>query len=74
MRAFEVEPEQSVRDEIETQKVNVDELVDEAVRYLNDPDVDDVALARMFIERGHSEDLSYWMVREAEVRHAPPSR
>jgi hypothetical protein len=74
MRRYEVDPGEKVRHEIEQRRVPVDELVGEATRYLESPDVDDVALARMFIERGHSEELSYWLVREAEVRHAPEAR
>ncbi len=71
MKSYEVEPDPEVRDEVERDDVNVDRLTHEAERYLEDPDVDDVALARMFIEQGHSEALSYWLVRLANVRHAP---
>jgi hypothetical protein len=74
MRTYEIELEPQVESEIETHHVPVDRLVAEAVQYLEDPEVDDVALARMFIERGYSEELSYWLVRVAEVRHAPPAR
>lgn len=74
MKSYEVEPEPEVRDEIERGGVHVDRLVAEAESYLEDPDVDDTALARMFIEQGHSEALSYWLVRLANVRHAPPDR
>lgn len=71
MKSYEVEPEPEVRDEIERDDVNVDHLVRDAEKYMEDPDVDDVALARMFIEQGRSEALSYWLVRLANVRHAP---
>lgn len=71
MKQYEVEAEPGVLDEIERENVNVDRLAAEAEGYLADPDVDDVALARMFIEQGHSEELSYWLVRLANVRHAP---
>lgn len=71
MKSYEVEAEPEVLDEIEKNGVNVDRLASEAESYLADPDVDDVALARMFIEQGHSEALSYWLVRLANVRHAP---
>ena len=73
MKAYEIEPGAEVRDEIERADVNVDRLAAEAEGYLEDPDVDDTALARMFIEQGHSEALSYWLVRLANVRHAPPA-
>ena len=71
MKSYEVEAEPEVLDEIERNGVNVDRLASEAESYLADPDVDDTALARMFIEQGHSEALSYWLVRLANVRHAP---
>lgn len=71
MRTYEVEAEAPVLAEIEAKSINVDRLVAEAESFLAEPDVDDVSLARMFIEQGYSEDLSYWLVRLANVRHAP---
>lgn len=71
MKSYEVEAEPEILQEIERGGVNVDRLTADAESYLEDPDVDDVALARMFIEQGHSEALSYWLVRLANVRHAP---
>ena len=68
---FEIEPPPNVRGELERGSVSFAALVKEAMDYLNDADVDDMALARMYIERGYSEDLAYWLVREAEVRRAP---
>lgn len=47
------------------------QLLQEAMKYLDSPDVEDLGLARMYIERGYSEDLAYWLVREAEVKRAP---
>jgi hypothetical protein len=72
-RRYEVEPGPEVQKKIDDDNVNVDKLVNEAVKYLNEPDegVDDMAVARMFIERGISEEVAYWLVREAEVRRAP---
>lgn len=71
MRTYEIEPEPDVLKEIERDRVDVDRLAAQAEGFLEDPDVDDVALARMFIEQGHSEALAYWLVRLANVRHAP---
>lgn len=68
---FEVPPPSGVAEELERSSVSFHDLAKEAVNYLNEPDVDDMALARMYIERGYSEDLAYWLVREAEVRRAP---
>ena len=71
MKSYEIEPEPEVLAEIERDDVNVDRLTAEAESFMEDPDVDDAALARMFIEQGHSEAVSYWLVRLANVRHAP---
>lgn len=68
---FEVPPPAGVSEELERSSTSFHDLAKEAVEYLNDPDVDDMALARMYIERGYSEELAYWLVREAEVRRAP---
>ncbi len=68
---FEVAPPPGVAEELDRSSTKFADLVREAVDYLEQPDVDDMALARMYIERGYSEDLSYWLVREAEVRRAP---
>ena len=68
---FEVEPPPGVQDELSG--VNVDKLVKEATKFLDDgdSDVDELAISRMFIERGHSEEMAHWLVREADVRRAP---
>jgi hypothetical protein len=70
-QSYEVPPPNGLDEELST--VNVDKLVKEATKFLEDgnADVDDLAIARMFIERGHSEELAHWLVREAEVRRAP---
>lgn len=71
MRSFEIAPPEQISSELEG--APVDKLVGEAISWLEDreTEVDDMALARMFIERGYSEEMSYWIVREAEVRRAP---
>jgi|GEM_PF-2491544 len=71
MPHFEIAPTPEVEEELKRIPVSFRHIIDEAVGYLNDPDVDDPALARMYIERGYSEELSYWLVREANMRHAP---
>jgi hypothetical protein len=68
---YQVEPEPGVLEEIREKGTPFDALVKEAKGYLDDPDVENLALARMFIERGYSEQTSYWLVREAEVERAP---
>jgi hypothetical protein len=67
---FEVQPPDGVVRELRESDQSFEHLLSEAVNYLEDPDVDDLALARMYIERGFSEELAYWLVREAEVHRA----
>ncbi len=67
---FEVPPAPEIEEELQRSPVAFDALIKEALEYLEDPDVQDMALARMYIERGYSEPFAYWLVREAEVRHA----
>jgi len=68
---YEVAPTASVEAELMRSDVPFETLMSESLGYLDDPDVNDMALARMYIERGYSEELAYWLVREAEVRRAP---
>lgn len=70
-RRFEVPPTPEVLAEIEAKGTSFESLMREAKAYLEDGDVEDMALARMFIERGYTEDAAYWLVREAEVERAP---
>jgi hypothetical protein len=70
MSRFQTDPHPVVGEEIRSKSVPVHHLVSEAESYLGKADVDDVALARMFIERGYSDELSYWIVREAHMKHA----
>ena len=71
MKDFEVEPGEEIRNELAAHKINASKLISQTIGYLDRPDVDDIALARMLIEEGCSESVAYWIVREAEVRHAP---
>jgi hypothetical protein len=68
---YETTPPAGVHEELQRSPATYEILVREALEYLDNPDVDDMALARMYIERGFSEDLAYWLVREAEVKRAP---
>jgi hypothetical protein len=67
---YEVAPTPEIEEELRRSPVSFDALIKESLDYLEDPDVQDMALARMYIERGFSEEFAYWLVREAEVRHA----
>ncbi|HEY0867970.1 MAG TPA: hypothetical protein VGE01_11350 [Fimbriimonas sp.] len=68
---YQVEPEPGVIEEIRQKGTSFESLMKEAKQYLDDPDVETMALARMFIERGYSEPTAYWLVREADVERAP---
>jgi hypothetical protein len=71
MQSYEIQPPDAIVDEMG--RAPVAKLLAEAVDYLKGggEEIDDIALARMFIQRGYSEDFAYWLVREAEVRRAP---
>lgn len=71
--SYQVQPTPAIEEELRNSSTSFDSLVKEAIGYLETADstIDDLALARMYIERGYSEDFAHWLVREAEVRHAP---
>jgi hypothetical protein len=67
---FEVEPEPVVLQELSHGRDSFRTLVDDATGYFEMDGADDLSVARAFIERGYSEALSYWLVREVNVRRA----
>jgi hypothetical protein len=68
--AIEIDPE--IEEELQRHGVPYATLIREAMEFLDDPDVEQMSLARMYIDRGYSENLAYWIVREAAVRRAAP--
>ncbi len=43
-------------------------LLAEVTDWIENGDWEDLALARGIMERGHSEEFSYWVIKEARVR------
>ncbi len=69
---YEIEIDPELIAELATQDIPHEMLVGEAAGYLDDPDNDQMSVARMYIDRGFSEDLAYWLVRAAAVHRDAP--
>ncbi|MEA2552157.1 MAG: hypothetical protein QOJ65_333 [Fimbriimonadaceae bacterium] len=67
---FEAPPEPEVLRELEMMHAPVDKLIAEAVKFLDGSEEQDLAVARYFIEKGYSEKVAGWLVREANTRRA----
>lgn len=65
---YEIPPDPEVEQELARSPLTFEYLIREAVDTLRHTATDDLALARMYIQRCFSEDLSHWLVREAKVR------
>lgn len=70
-RTWEIEPPETITHELEHMSDrDLDDLFTEALGWVNTGDHEDIAVARAVTERGHTEDFSYWFVRELRVRQA----
>ena len=69
---FEIEISPELKSELATHDLPHEMLIGEAAGYLDDPDNDLMSVARMYIDRGFSEDLAYWLVRAAAVHRDAP--
>jgi hypothetical protein len=70
---FEVQPDIDVVEEIERTDAPVEKMVSEAVKFIDGSEEQDLAVARYFIEKGHSDKMAGWLVREANTRRAVDS-
>jgi len=70
----EVQPEEEVAQEIERVQPPIDKLVSEAVKFVDGSEEQDLAVQRYFIEKGYSDKMAGWLVREANTRIAAESR
>jgi hypothetical protein len=43
-------------------------LIRDVRRWIEEGEHDDIALARAVIERGHSEEYAWWLVKESRMR------
>ena len=66
----QVQPEDEVLEEIERVKPPLDKLVGEAVKFVDGSEEQDLAVQRYFIDKGYSEKMAGWLVREANTRRA----
>lgn len=67
---FEVQPDAEVIDEMERKDAPVDKLISESVKFVDGSEEQDLAVARYFIEKGYSDQMAGWLVREANTRRA----
>jgi hypothetical protein len=65
---FAVEPPEPVRREIENHNTSLNEIIEQAKLSLLQNGGDEAASARLFIERGYSDDYAEWLVSEAKAR------
>ena len=67
--AWEIEPPAEVRDELNNMgELELMGLMTDVRTWIEDGDWDDLALARGISERGHSDEFSYWLLKEVRMR------
>jgi len=49
-------------------------LIAQLRSWIDSGEWDDLALARAIEERGHSEDFSYWLLKEVRIRESEKRR
>lgn len=67
---FEVQPDQEIIDEMERTNAPIDKMISEAVKFVDGSEEQDLAVARYFIDKGYSDEMAGWLVREANTRRA----
>jgi len=68
---FETQIDADVLAELEARDDSVDQLIAAAEKFVDGSEEQDLAVERYFIEKGCSDKLSGWLVREANTRRAP---
>lgn len=67
--AWEIEPPAEVRDELKHMgEFELASLMADLRSWMEDASWDDMALARGIAERGHSDEFSYWLLKEVRMR------
>ena len=67
----QVQPDADVAYEIERMHAPVDKLISEAEKFIDGSEEQDLAVARYFIDKGYSDKMAGWLVREANTRRVP---
>jgi hypothetical protein len=67
---FEVQPDAEIIAEIERTHESVDKMLSDAVKFIDGSEEQDLAVERYFIEKGCSDLMAGWLVREANTRRA----
>jgi hypothetical protein len=67
--AWQIEPPADVHEELHKMgEIELHSLMSDVKTWITDGDWDDIALARGISERGHSDDFSYWLLKEVRMR------
>lgn len=67
--AWNIEPNDAAKSELDRiGELEFRSLLAEVIDWIENGDWEDLALARGIMERGYSEEFSYWLVKEAHVR------
>ena len=67
---FEAPLDDDVVSEIERSGAPVEKLVGEAEKFVDGTEEQDLAVERYFIDKGYSDKMAGWLVREANTRRA----
>jgi hypothetical protein len=67
---FQVQPDSDVLDELDRMHAPVEKMAAEAVKFVDGSEEQDLAVARYFIDKGYSDKVAGWLVREANTRRA----
>ena len=67
--AWELYPPPTVESELQQMgEIELQSMLSEVKSWIQEGEWDDLAIARAIIDRGHSEDFSYWLLKEARMR------
>lgn len=73
--AWQLEPPESVKEELgKVGQFELKDLMSEVQKWIEEGTWDDLALARGIAERGHSEEFSYWLLKEVRMRDIDEKR
>ena len=73
--AWQLQPPPEVQQEIDRMgELELMALIAQLRSWIDSGEWDDLALARAIEERGHSEDFSYWLLKEVRIRESEKRR
>ena len=73
--AWQLVPPPEVQQELEqVGEIKLMALMSQVKAWIDSGESDDLALARAIEDRGHSEDFSYWLLKEVRIRESEKRR